>query len=293
MAEYNSLLGNLASRPTFDNQLPYSWSRGSSNNQFDGAPIGGMSIPGSTGPMSTSQEWLANLSAAGKLDQLEPAAADEAEQEWWNDPKVRQLLLGGLGGLAGGLGAWKAGKQMAAERNLARGVADRASARWNTAPVRKAEGGPVPTPEEEIEFYGRDKDAGIIDFLRHLGKLPSERAFADWVPPTQTTDDRGAWQRAVDTHRGQLDKYAVGGLSRYVQGGTAGQADKIPALLSDGEFVMDADTVSALGDGNNAAGASALEQMRQSIRAHKRKAPINKIPPKAKKPEAYLKKGVK
>ena len=84
-----------------------------------------------------------------------------------------------------------------------------------------------------------------------------------------------------------------GGLSaaskpQFFRGGTKGQADKIPAMLSDGEFVWDADTVAALGDGNTEAGASALEQMRQNIRRHKRSAPVNKIPPKAKKPEAYL-----
>lgn len=82
---------------------------------------------------------------------------------------------------------------------------------------------------------------------------------------------------------------AQGGLASYVQGGTSGQADKIPALLSDGEYVFDADTVAALGDGNNAAGAAALDQMRQSIRKHKRSAPIHKIPPKAKRPEQYMK----
>jgi hypothetical protein len=75
----------------------------------------------------------------------------------------------------------------------------------------------------------------------------------------------------------------------YFKGGTPGQSDKIPAMLSDGEFVIDADTVAALGDGNNAAGASALEQMRRNIRKHKRSAPASKIPPKAKKPEQYLK----
>lgn len=85
---------------------------------------------------------------------------------------------------------------------------------------------------------------------------------------------------------------ANGGPIGYVGGGTTGQGDKIPAMLSDGEFVVDADTVAALGDGNNAAGASALEQMRQNIRKHKRSAPVSKIPPKAKKPEQYLK-GVK
>lgn len=75
-----------------------------------------------------------------------------------------------------------------------------------------------------------------------------------------------------------------------VQGADSGQADTVDARLSPGEYVFDADIVSALGDGNNAAGAGALDQMRQHIRQHKRSAPVNKIPPKAKKPQAYLKK---
>ena len=56
---------------------------------------------------------------------------------------------------------------------------------------------------------------------------------------------------------------------------------------------MDADTVSALGDGNNAAGAKQLDQMREAIRSHKRSAPPSKIPPKAKSPLQYLAKGNK
>lgn len=65
----------------------------------------------------------------------------------------------------------------------------------------------------------------------------------------------------------------------------------IDAKLSDGEYVFDADTVAALGDGNNAAGARKLDSMRENIRRHKRSAPPNKIPPKAKHTEAYMKKG--
>ena len=80
-----------------------------------------------------------------------------------------------------------------------------------------------------------------------------------------------------------------GGLSRYVRGGATGQSDKVPAMLSDGEYVIDADVVSALGDGNNEAGAAALDKMRHNIRRHKRSAPVSKIPPKAKAPEQYLK----
>jgi hypothetical protein len=75
----------------------------------------------------------------------------------------------------------------------------------------------------------------------------------------------------------------------YVDGPGDGQSDDIPAMLADGEYVFDADTVAALGNGSSKAGSKALDKMRESIRAHKRSAPVNKIPPPAKSPLAYLK----
>ena len=77
--------------------------------------------------------------------------------------------------------------------------------------------------------------------------------------------------------------------SHYVQGAGGGQDDLIDARLADGEYVFDADIVAALGDGSNKAGADKLDRMREAIRAHKRSAPNDKIPPKAKSPLAYLK----
>jgi hypothetical protein len=53
--------------------------------------------------------------------------------------------------------------------------------------------------------------------------------------------------------------------------------------------VIDAESVAALGDGNNAAGAKKLDAMRHNIRKHKRGGPLSSIPPKAKRPEQYLK----
>lgn len=54
---------------------------------------------------------------------------------------------------------------------------------------------------------------------------------------------------------------------------------KQPARLSSGEFVFDAATVAALGDGNNAAGAKKLNQLREAIRqkayGHKKQPPKN------------------
>jgi len=89
---------------------------------------------------------------------------------------------------------------------------------------------------------------------------------------------------------------AAGGVphkgSHYVQGAGGGQDDLVDAKLADGEYVFDAEIVSALGDGSNKEGARKLDAMREAIRRHKRSAPLNTIPPKAKSPLAYLK-GIK
>lgn len=84
--------------------------------------------------------------------------------------------------------------------------------------------------------------------------------------------------------------HSSGALS-LVHGPGGGQDDMVPARLGPGEYVMDADTVAALGDGSNEHGAKVLDQWREELRSHKRAAPPSKIPPKAKTPSAYLKGG--
>jgi hypothetical protein len=74
-----------------------------------------------------------------------------------------------------------------------------------------------------------------------------------------------------------------------VNGAGDGQSDDIPAWLADGEYVMDAELVSMLGNGSNKAGAKVLDKFREEVRAHKRSAPLGKIPPKAKSPLNYIK----
>jgi hypothetical protein len=84
--------------------------------------------------------------------------------------------------------------------------------------------------------------------------------------------------------------YAKHDIRGFAVGGAGtGQSDDIPTMLSDGEYVIDADTVAALGDGSSKAGASVLDKFRQEIRKQKRSAPVNDIPPKAKSPMEYLK----
>jgi len=77
----------------------------------------------------------------------------------------------------------------------------------------------------------------------------------------------------------QDGSYARGGITalkkgKYLNGNTDGMADKVPATidgkqpaaLSDGEFVIPADVVSHLGNGNSDAGAKVLEQMMARVR---------------------------
>jgi len=77
--------------------------------------------------------------------------------------------------------------------------------------------------------------------------------------------------------KGGLIGLAQGGSTGYyLGGGTDGMADKIPATiankqpakLSHGEFVISADVVSALGSGNSQAGAKVLYDMMDRVRKH-------------------------
>ena len=76
------------------------------------------------------------------------------------------------------------------------------------------------------------------------------------------------------------------GLGFYVSGHTQGQGDKIPAMLSDGEYVIPADVLAHLGDGNNNAGAKKLDAMVGKVRSSK--GMKNALPPKAKSLTAYM-----
>ena len=82
-------------------------------------------------------------------------------------------------------------------------------------------------------------------------------------------------------------KKAMGG---YAVGGPGdGRSDEIPAVLSDGEYVMDAETVALLGNGSSKAGAKQLDKFRANIRKHKgRNLAQGKFSVKAKQPDAYL-----
>ena len=124
------------------------------------------------------------------------------------------------------------------------------------------------TPTSPSSSYNALSSAGLQAI--NTGALPSSRYFKD----------------GGNVH---VPQFKTGTTGHFVQGAGDGQSDDIPAMLADGEYVFDADTVAALGNGSSKAGALQLDNMRKAIRKHKRSASHDKIPPKAKSPLEYLK----
>ena len=123
------------------------------------------------------------------------------------------------------------------------------------------------------------------------GKLQSE-AQQSGLPLNQYISQRwdkvssGAYNTpTVDMARGGL----AAATGKFAQGGGSGRADTIAARLSDGEYVIDAETVAMLGDGSAKEGAKRLDAMRKEVRMHKgKKLSKGKISPDAKTPMQYI-----
>ena len=110
----------------------------------------------------------------------------------------------------------------------------------------------------------------------YAGKIPTAwNKPAAATPPTAATS--GLPQIPTQLNEQGGIPMAQGGIAdagRYLQGETDGMADKIPssidgeqpAALSHGEFVVPADVVSHLGNGNSDAGAKKLYEMMDRIR---------------------------
>ena len=139
------------------------------------------------------------------------------------------------------------------------------------------------TPEQQ-EYFNRPMRTWNWDTLSAAAKMQG-LPIGSYIARNWDKVGGGAYDNPVET-------MARGGgvLARLARGGGTGRSDEIPARLSDGEYVMDAETVALLGDGSTNAGAHRLDQMRAKIRQHKGKSMARgKFSANAKSPLAYLK----
>jgi hypothetical protein len=143
------------------------------------------------------------------------------------------------------------------------------------------------TPEQR-EYFNRPMRTWNWDTLSAAAKMQGI-PVGSYIARNWDKVGGGAYDNPVEEESTQ--NLARGGaLMRLARGGGSGRDDTIPARLSDGEYVMDAETVALLGDGSTGEGARRLDQMRAKIRQHKGKSMARgKFSANAKSPLAYLK----
>jgi hypothetical protein len=128
---------------------------------------------------------------------------------------------------------------------------------------------------------------GTPEYEKLMANL-SQGIEQTYTAPTYTV------QKAKGGRANRKPQGALSQMSYAVQGPGTGRSDSIEARLSDGEYVIDAETVALLGNGSTKAGAAMLDQMRQGIRQQKGRALAKgKFSPDAKSPLAYMKGGLR
>lgn len=120
------------------------------------------------------------------------------------------------------------------------------------SPVRGSGGGGM---SREAVARALDEARGSTDI-----SVPARTGMAA-LPANPVTNPKAI----TDKRMQDAENYRTGG---EVDGPGGPRDDAIPAHLSDGEHVIDAATVTALGDGDNAAGQAILNELRAKVKAH-------------------------
>jgi len=153
-------------------------------------------------------------------------------------------------------------------------------------------GAPMFSAASSMLGYASGGSATMDDYLTHLKKLRDKEQTGALMSSGLKLLGAPAYNTMGFKDGGHIPEFKTGTTGHYVKGAGDGQSDDIPAMLADGEYVFDADTVASLGNGSSDAGAQLLDHFREAAREHKRSAPVDKIPPKA-SPLAYMKEALK
>ena len=129
------------------------------------------------------------------------------------------------------------------------------------AEAMKPKGAATDEAAAREKFFGPSFSAKPSDGGFRLASLSSPSSPS---MPESIMADYGKRYFNGFAYGGDVDSFAV-------KGPGTGRSDEIPAMLSDGEYVIDAETVALLGDGSSKAGAKKLDDLRVKIRKHKGK----------------------
>jgi hypothetical protein len=134
-------------------------------------------------------------------------------------------------------------EQMAAQENLSMDID--IDEPYLTHPIVAEDFSNIPSPT-------------IGDFLKSAG---ASDAIIQKVIKRVKNNKEINW-RKIDEMMGKENHFAHGG---YIKGSSGGQDDDVYKELNDGDYVVDATAVAALGDGNSDKGARKLEDLRKQV----------------------------
>ena len=123
----------------------------------------------------------------------------------------------------------------------------------------------------QIDGHRRGQDAAYEAYLTRTGQTDRMLQTPISDPSSSAFDSFPLYQIPTQMYAGGIAQLNSGA---YLNGASDGMADRIPATiegsqearLSDGEFVIPADVVGGLGNGNSSAGAKTLYNMMDRVR---------------------------
>lgn len=146
------------------------------------------------------------------------------------------------------------------------------------------EGPYVPSPRDVRFKSPEDRSSSEFSYFNPSNPVPGFQPMSIYAQGGEINPDYNA---NINLNSSMSDQFAVGGLTalaaggqgRFLQGPGDGTSDSIPAVignrqparLADGEFVVDARTVSELGNGSSKAGAQKLYKMMDRIHGARKK----------------------
>ena len=137
-------------------------------------------------------------------------------------------------------------------------------------------GGRYPYTPQTYGRAGGDQETEYLFFTRD--PVTGEPSVAP-VAPAAAPGKKEGGEIEDDMVKHLVEYHKNGGHHGpgQVKGIGSGQEDKIPAWLSDGEYVWSAQDVSDLGDGSNKEGVRRLDKMRQMVRRQAGRKDVKKI----------------
>jgi hypothetical protein len=197
-------------------------------------------------------------------------------------------LLGGGGGGGAGTGRYNTGKGALNPIFSAKLPTPGTEGAFTVGGLGGTAGGTDPLAARPTADWYRYATGPAMDIPEGADLSNATSPYAGFGPGTLGEE---TFKQVTGMSHGGAMGYARGSSrdSFAVEGPGTGRSDDIPAVLSDGEYVIDAETVALLGDGSSRAGAKKLDELRVKVRKHKGKnLAKGKFSVNAKHPEAYM-----